>query len=96
MNIQDNKYEKNSQHPNVSQFQNKYQNQNNNNNYNKNIIPQNLDNLPIENEIVKNNYFFILNPFVLLFESYNCPNFLLWKMQIFNSRNLWKIKVKVF
>ena len=75
MNIQDNKYEKNSQHPNVSQFQNKYQNQNNNNNYNKNIIPQNLDNLPIENEIVKNNYFFILNPMFIEFSFMENANF---------------------
>lgn len=75
MNIQDNKYEKNSQHPNVSQFQNKYQNQNNNNNYNKNIIPQNIDNLPIENEIVKNNYFFILNPMFIEFSFMENANF---------------------
>ena len=75
MNIQDNKYEKNSQHPNISQFQNKYQNQNNNNNYNKNIIPQNLDNLQIENEIVKNNYFFILNSMFIEFSFMENANF---------------------
>ena len=75
LNCPDNKLEINEKYPNISQFQNKCQNQNqNNNNYNK-IIPQSLDNLPNENEIVKKSYFFKLNPMLIEFSFMENANF---------------------